>query len=148
MGDTSYLWQTIPFKKYHSTCNNIRYYAFGNYKSTHQKFDVFNQDFIKTAKAKGLSKSRIVIKHSLKNALNPVLTAISGWFASLMAGAFFVEYIFDWKGIGYTTIKAVQSLDFPVVMGTTIFIAIAFVLINIFADIIYAILDPRVRLNS
>ncbi len=110
--------------------------------------EVFNQDYIKTAMAKGLSKRRIIIKHCLKNALNPVLTAISGWFASLIAGAFFVEYIFDWKGIGYITIKAVQNLDFPVVMGSTIFIAIAFVLINIFADIIYAVLDPRVRLTS
>jgi len=110
--------------------------------------DVLNQDYIKTAKSKGLSKRRIVIKHSLKNALNPVLTAVSGWFASLMAGAFFVEYIFDWKGIGYTTIKAVQNLDFPVVMGTTIFIAIVFVVINMFADVIYALLDPRVRLTT
>ncbi len=110
--------------------------------------DVFSKDFIKTARSKGLSKRRIIIKHCLKNALNPVLTAISGWFASLMAGAFFVEYIFDWKGIGYITIKAVQNLDYPVVMGSTIFIAIAFVLINIFADIIYAWLDPRVRLHN
>lgn len=109
--------------------------------------EVFNQDFVKTARAKGLSKFRIIVKHCLRNALNPVLTAISGWMASLMAGAFFVEYIFDWKGIGYITIKAVQSLDFPVVMGSVIFIAIAFVLINIFADVLYAVLDPRVRLK-
>ncbi len=110
--------------------------------------EVFNQDYIKTAMAKGLSKRRIIIKHCLKNALNPILTAISGWFASLIAGAFFVEYIFDWKGIGYITIKAVQNLDYPVVMGSTIFIAIAFIIINIFADVIYALLDPRVRLTS
>lgn len=108
--------------------------------------DVFNKDFVKAARAKGISKFRIVVKHCLKNALNPVFTAISGWMASLMAGAFFVEYIFDWKGIGYITIKAVQNLDFPVVMGSTIFIAVAFVLINIFADVFYAVLDPRVRL--
>lgn len=109
--------------------------------------EVFSKDFVKAARAKGLSKLRIVMKHCLKNALNPVFTAISGWMASLMAGAFFVEYIFDWKGIGYITIKAVQNLDLPVVMGSTIFIAIAFVLINIFADVFYAILDPRVRIN-
>lgn len=108
--------------------------------------NVLNADYVKAARARGLSYRRLVFKHCLKNALNPVLTAVSGWMASLMAGAFFVEYIFDWKGIGYVTIKAVQSLDFPVVMGSTIFIAIAFVLINIFADIIYAVLDPRVRL--
>lgn len=108
--------------------------------------EVFSMDFIKTARAKGLSKGRIIFKHALKNALNPVLTAISGWMASLMAGAFFVEYIFDWKGIGYITIKAVQNLDFPVVMGATLFIAAAFVVINLFADILYAVLDPRVRI--
>ena len=109
--------------------------------------EVFSKDFVKAARAKGLSKFRIIVKHCLKNALNPVFTAISGWMASLMAGAFFVEYIFDWKGIGYITIKAVQNLDLPVVMGSTILIAIAFVLINIFADVFYALLDPRVKLN-
>jgi len=110
--------------------------------------EVMEMDYIRTARAKGLSKRRILIKHALKNALNPVITAVSGWLASLMAGAFFIEYIFDWKGIGYTTIKAVQNLDFPVVMGCTIFIAAAFVFINIFVDIMYALLDPRVRISK
>jgi ABC-type dipeptide/oligopeptide/nickel transport system permease component len=89
----------------------------------------------------------VVLKHALKNAMNPVITAVSGWLASLMAGAFFVEYIFDWKGLGYITIKAVQSLDFPVVMGVTLLIAIIFVIINIFVDILYAATDPRIRLS-
>jgi peptide/nickel transport system permease protein len=87
------------------------------------------------------------LKHALKNALNPVITAVSGWMATLMAGAFFVEYIFDWKGLGYTTIKAVQSLDFPVVMGVTIFVATVFVIINVMVDLLYAVIDPRVRLS-
>lgn len=109
--------------------------------------EVQSQDFIRTAYAKGLSAMRVIFKHALKNGLNPVITAVSGWLASLMAGAFFVEYIFDWKGLGYTTIKAVQNLDFPVVMGVTLFIAVIFVVINIFVDLLYAVIDPRVRLN-
>lgn len=108
--------------------------------------DVLSQDYIRTARAKGLKFYKIVVKHALKNALNPVITAVSGWLASLMAGAFFVEYIFDWKGLGYVTINAVQSLDFPVVMGATLLIAVIFVIVNIFVDILYAAIDPRVRL--
>ena len=109
--------------------------------------DVLTQDYIRTAKAKGLGKFKVVFKHALKNALNPVVTAVSGWLATLMAGAFFVEYIFDWKGIGFVTIKAVQNLDFPVVIGCTLFIATVFIIVNILVDIIYAMLDPKVRLR-
>jgi peptide/nickel transport system permease protein len=110
--------------------------------------DVLSKDYIRTAKAKGLGPIAIFLKHALKNAINPVITAVSGWLASLMAGAFFVEYIFDWKGLGFVTIKAVQSLDFPVVMGSTLIIAVIFILINIFVDILYAAVDPRIRLNN
>jgi ABC-type dipeptide/oligopeptide/nickel transport system permease component len=110
--------------------------------------EILNQDYIRTARAKGLSEFVVIWKHALKNAINPVITAISGWLASLMAGAFFVEYIFGWKGIGSVTIKAVQHLDLPVVMGSTLMIASFFVLINILVDICYAIADPRIRLNT
>ncbi|WP_053406649.1 ABC transporter permease [Persicobacter sp. CCB-QB2] len=107
--------------------------------------EVVKQDYIKTARAKGLRYYRqILIRHILPNALNPIITAMSGWLANLMAGAFFIEYIFDWKGIGFATLNAVQQLDFPVVMGVTIFIASCFVLINIITDLLYALLDPRV----
>ena len=109
--------------------------------------DVLSQDYIRTAKAKGLSYYKVITKHALKNAINPVITAVSGWFASLMAGAFFIEHIFNWKGLGSTTIKAVQTLDFPVVMGSTLFIGAIFVIVNIFVDLLYAMADPRVRLN-
>jgi peptide/nickel transport system permease protein len=109
--------------------------------------EVLSQDYIRTAYATGLSKFIVVFKHALKNGMNPVITAVSGWLASLMAGAFFIEYIFDWKGLGFTTIKAVQSLDFPVVMGVTLFVAVIFVIINIFVDLLYAAIDPRVRLS-
>ena len=109
--------------------------------------EVMSQDYIRTARAKGLSQQKIVFKHALKNALNPVVTAISGWFAALMAGAVFVEKIFSWKGIGYEVVEALSKNDLPVVMGTTLVFAVIFVIINIVVDIIYGVLDPRVRLN-
>lgn len=109
--------------------------------------DVLSQDYIRTATAKGLSNYKVITKHALKNALNPVITAISGWFASLLAGAVFVEYIFGWNGIGRMMVKALESYDFPVVMGAVLFIAVFFVVINIIVDIIYGILDPRIRVQ-
>jgi peptide/nickel transport system permease protein len=107
--------------------------------------DVMTQDYIRTARAKGLSLYHIIIRHALKNALNPVVTAVSGWFASLMAGAVFVEYIFDWKGVGVVIVDALEKYDFPVVMGAVLFISVLLIIINIFADLIYGILDPRIR---
>lgn len=109
--------------------------------------DVMSQDYIRTAKAKGLTSYAVIIKHALKNALNPVVTAISGWFAGLMAGAVFVEYIFSWKGIGYEVFEALTKNDLPVVMGATIIFATIFVVTNIFVDIAYGVLDPRVRVK-
>ncbi|MEO7315072.1 MAG: ABC transporter permease [Ginsengibacter sp.] len=108
--------------------------------------DVLNQDFIRTAYAKGLSKRKVVLNHALRNALNPVITAITGWFAELLAGAFFVEYIFGWKGIGKVTVDALEKLDYPVVMGSVLFAATIFVLINILSDLLYSVVDPRVKL--
>lgn len=108
--------------------------------------DVLSQDYIRTAKAKGLSNNRIIYRHALKNALNPVVTAISGWFASLLAGSFFVEYIFGYNGLGKATVEALEMSDFPVVMGSILFIAFIFVIINIVVDILYVYLDPRVKL--
>lgn len=109
--------------------------------------DVLSQDYIRTATAKGLSFYKVVFKHALKNALNPVITAISGWFAGLMAGAVFVEIIFNWKGIGYEVVDALNKNDLPVVMGATLIFAVVFVVINIAVDIIYGVLDPRVRVQ-
>jgi len=109
--------------------------------------DTLNQDYIRTAYAKGLSKRDVIFHHALRNAINPVLTAITGWFAELLAGAFFVEYIFGWKGIGKVTVDALEKLDYPVVMGSVLFAATIFVLMNIFADILYGIIDPRVKMK-
>ena len=109
--------------------------------------DVLSQDYIRTAYAKGLSERQVVWKHALRNALNPVITAVTGWFAELLAGAFFVEYIFGWKGIGKITVDALEKLDFPVVMGAVLVSATFFIIMNILADILYGVVDPRVRLQ-
>ncbi len=108
--------------------------------------EVMSQDYIRTAKAKGLSRFKVLSKHAMRNALNPVVTAISGWLASLMAGAVFVEYVFDWKGVGVAIVNALNKYDFPVVMGAVLMISMILVIINIFVDILYAFLDPRIRL--
>ncbi len=109
--------------------------------------DVLDQDYIRTAYAKGLSKRTVIWKHGLRNALNPVITAVTGWFAELLAGAFFVEYIFGWQGIGKVTVDALEKLDYPVVMGAVLIAATFFILINIIADILYGVVDPRVRVS-
>ncbi|NNC69233.1 MAG: ABC transporter permease [Flavobacteriaceae bacterium] len=109
--------------------------------------EVLNQDYIRTAKAKGLTMYRIIRKHALKNAMNPVITAISGWFASMLAGAVFVEYIFNWNGLGKEIVNALNTLDLPVIMGSVLVIATMFIIINIFVDVIYGWLDPRIKLK-
>lgn len=102
-------------------------------------------DYVRTAFAKGATKTRIYFKHVLRNALNPVVTSASNWLASLLAGAIFVEYIFGWKGLGYVTVNALEQYDFPVIMGSVICISLIFVCINIIVDITYSILDPKIR---
>lgn len=109
--------------------------------------EVMSMDYIRTAKAKGLKKWRVIGVHALRNALTPVVTAVSGWFASLLAGAVFVEYVFDWKGIGVVIVDALDKFDFPVVMGAVLLIGVMLIIINIVVDIIYGILDPRVRIK-
>ncbi|WP_105474344.1 ABC transporter permease [Jejuia pallidilutea] len=109
--------------------------------------EVFNQDYIRTARAKGLSEFKIIKRHAVKNALNPVVTAISGWFASMLAGAVFVEYIFGWNGLGKEIVNSLNTLDLPVIMGAVLVIATLFVIINIIVDLIYVWLDPKVKLQ-
>ncbi|HNW98834.1 MAG TPA: ABC transporter permease [Bacteroidales bacterium] len=109
--------------------------------------EVLSQDYIRTAKAKGLSYYKIISRHALRNAMNPVVTAISGWLASLLAGAVFIEYIFDWKGIGVVIVDALEKYDFPVLMGAVLFVSLILVFINIIVDILYGYLDPRIRVQ-
>lgn len=110
--------------------------------------DVLSQDYIRTAKAKGLSTKVVLFKHALRNAMNPVVTTVSGWFAGLLAGAFFVEIIFDIKGLGYIAVNSLLNFDFPVTMGCVLFTAIVFIVVNFIVDILYGILDPRIRIGN
>ncbi|MFN2431317.1 MAG: ABC transporter permease [Gemmatimonadota bacterium] len=109
--------------------------------------EVLREDYVRTARAKGLSGRIVVFKHALKNALNPILTAGSQSFAAVIAGAFFVEFIFNWPGIGLLAITSIQNYDFPVIQGTVLFAAAVFVVVNILVDLGYALLDPRVKLG-
>jgi peptide/nickel transport system permease protein len=109
--------------------------------------DVLQQDYIRTARAKGLSPWQIWRRHVMPNALNPIVTALSGWLSSLLAGAVFVEYIFGWKGMGKMTVDALMVFDLPVVMGVVLWSGFLFVLINNVVDWLYTVLDPRVKLS-
>jgi peptide/nickel transport system permease protein len=110
--------------------------------------DVMSQDFIRTARAKGLSETRVLYRHALPNALNPVVTAVSGWFASLLAGAVFVEFVFGWKGIGQELFTAIEKQDQPIVMGGVILVSTVFIVVNILVEWVYGLLDPRIRTSS
>ena len=109
--------------------------------------EVLGMDYVRTATAKGLSQFVVIFKHALRNALNPVVTSISGWFASMLAGAVFVEYIFAWNGIGKEIVDALNKMDLPLVMGAVLLIASIFVIVNIIVDLIYGWLDPRIRFS-
>lgn len=109
--------------------------------------EVMSQQYIITAYAKGLTQYQVIIRHAFKNALNPVITAVSGWFASMLAGAVFVEYIFNWNGLGKEIVEALNTLDLPIITGAVLVIATLFIVINILVDLVYLLLDPRVKLD-
>lgn len=109
--------------------------------------ETLSKDYIRTAKAKGLTMFQVIKKHAIKNSLNPVITAVSGWFASMMAGAVFVEYIFNWNGLGKEIVNSLNTLDLPVIMGAVLVVATLFIIINIIVDVLYSWLDPRIRLQ-
>lgn len=105
--------------------------------------DIYQQDFIRTARAKALSETRILWRHAVPNSLNAVLTAISGWFASLLAGALFVEFVFGWRGMGQVMFQAIEKGDLPILMGGVIMIALIFMVIDVLMNRLYRVLDPR-----
>jgi len=110
--------------------------------------EVSSMDFVTTAYAKGLPKWRVIFIHILRNAMIPVVTVIGLDLASLMGGAVLTETVFSWPGIGRTIYQAILMRDAPIVLGGTLFLAIVFVVVNFIVDIIYAILDPRIRLEA
>ncbi len=152
---TGSLWEYDPFTGRHLALRNLILPAFAlgirplaiiTQLTRSALLDALSQDYIRTAYAKGLSKTKTIFRHALPNALNPVITAVTGWLAELLAGSFFVEYIFGWKGIGKITVDALDKFDFPLVMGSVLLTAFIFIVINLFTDLFYAWIDPRVRL--
>ncbi|HJG61932.1 MAG TPA: ABC transporter permease [Enorma massiliensis] len=113
-----------------------------------QLLDVMNQDYIRTAKAKGLSGRAIILHHALKNALIPVVTYIGIDFGAMMAGAILTETVFNWPGVGSEIYRAISSRDWPLVMGGVTIIIVVVMVINLLVDISYAFLDPRIRLGN
>ena len=107
--------------------------------------EVSAKDFVRTARAKGLPERKVLLRHILPVASNPIITTISGWFASLLAGAVFVEIIFGWNGMGKLLVEALNTRDLPITMGCVLVIAFIFVLLTTLVDVLYAWLDPRVR---
>ena len=107
--------------------------------------EVLSQDYIRTARSKGLAENRVLIRHALRNALIPLVTLLGLAFAGLMSGAIMTETIFAWPGIGRYAVEASANLDYPALTGTTLLIAIMYMLMNIFVDILYPIIDPRIR---
>ncbi len=107
--------------------------------------EVISEDYVRTARAKGLRETTVVVKHALRNALLPVVTIIALQFGYILGGAVVVETIFAWPGLGLLTIQAIYNRDYPIVQTAVFFLAVSFVLINLLIDILYQFLDPRVR---
>jgi peptide/nickel transport system permease protein len=107
--------------------------------------EVRKADYVRTARAKGVPERSVIFRHTLRNALNPVITSASGWFAGMLAGSVFVEYIFGWNGIGKEVINGLQNLDYPVVMGGILWVSFFFLIISLLTDVLYAWADPTVR---
>ena len=109
--------------------------------------EVLNDDYIRTAKAKGLSRSRIIGLHALRNALLPVITLVGLQIGTLLAGAVITEMVFSWPGLGQLTIESIQKRDYPVVQACILLISTTYVLVNTLTDIVYGLLDPRIRVG-
>jgi peptide/nickel transport system permease protein len=107
--------------------------------------DVLNEDYIRTARAKGVPLAKVIFKHALKNALIPVITVIGLQFGTLMGGAILTEEVFSWPGIGRLIVGAIYNRDYPLIQGVVLIVSLIFILINLLVDILYAYIDPRIR---
>ncbi len=110
--------------------------------------EVLTQDYIRTAKAKGLSPVKIVIKHALKNALMPVVTVLGTLAASILTGSFVIEKIFAIPGMGKYFVESINQRDYPVIMGTTVFYSVILIVLLFLVDLAYGLLDPRIKLHK
>lgn len=113
-----------------------------------QLLEVMNQDYIRTARAKGLSRRDVIIHHALKNALIPVVTYIGIDFGGMLAGAILTETVFNWPGVGYEIYRAITQRDWPIVMGGVTLVVLVVMIINLLVDISYGLLDPRIRYGA
>ncbi|MCW3127440.1 MAG: transporter permease [Bacteroidetes bacterium] len=143
-GNTVYVWRNLILPVF---ALGIRPIAIIAQLTRGSMLDVLSMDYVRTARAKGLNYYVVIFKHTLRNALNPVITSISGWLAALFTGAYFIEEVFNYNGLGSQTIFAIRNFDFPVVMGLSLFVAVVFVVMNILTDMLYALVDPRVRVQ-
>lgn len=109
--------------------------------------EVLNQDYVRTARSKGLQESRVVNKHAFRNALLPVVTVVGLSFGTLLSGAILTETVFSWPGIGRWVYDAISSRDYPIIQGGILFVAFVFVLVNLLVDLSYAFIDPRIHYN-
>ncbi|MBC7261926.1 MAG: ABC transporter permease, partial [Chloroflexi bacterium] len=107
--------------------------------------EVLRMDYIRTARAKGLHERVVLLRHALRNAFIPTLTTLGLAFAGLMTGAIMTETIFAWPGIGRYAVEAAVNLDYPAVLGTTLLIAVIYIFVNLIVDILYGVIDPRIR---
>jgi ABC-type dipeptide/oligopeptide/nickel transport system permease component len=110
--------------------------------------DVINQDYIKTARAKGLSEATVIIKHAMRNAIQPVITYLGTLMAGVLTGSFVIEQVFSIPGLGRTFVESIQNLDYPLIMGTTIFYAALLIAMYLLVDVIYVLVDPRIKLSK
>ena len=106
--------------------------------------EVLNQDYIRTARSKGLGTRLVMVRHALKNALIPVVTILGLQFGALLGGAFVVENVFVWPGVGQLIVNAINQRDFPIIQGIVLLVATTYVLVNLGVDLLYHLLDPRI----
>jgi len=110
--------------------------------------EVINEDYIRTARAKGLSRFRVILLHAMPNTMLPIITLLGLQLGALLAGAVITEVVFSWPGIGQLTIDAIHTRDYPLVQSCILLISLSYVLVNIVTDILYSVLDPRIRLGA
>lgn len=143
LGDEVVVWRNLILP---AIALGIRPIAIVTQLTRSAMLDVLSENYIRTARAKGLAFSKVISKHALRNTMNPVTTALTGWLASLLAGAFFVENVFNFKGVGQLTVDSMINYDVPVLLACVIFICVVFVILNIIADLLYVWLDPKVKI--
>ena len=142
IGDNVVVWKNLILP---AIALGIRPIAIVTQLTRSAMLDVLHQNYITTAKAKGLASIRIIMKHALRNTMNPVVTSLTGWLASLLTGAYFVEKVFNFKGVGELTINALVNYDIPVILASVLFICTVFIVINIITDLAYLLIDPKLR---